>query len=1005
MKALTYIEIDVPVCQLTFGVAPCTATGDKKCFNSRATCKDLANIDEETVTMRFAIDNGFLPVEIEAIPSLMDVSFSPATIRPGETLGERASCNATFADHFYSDTATGFDKYFDERDYDPYKQGTFWAKFRARQPYIRGKRMRVIRGYVPATFSQEYPFGEPLPAGVLDRQDVRNYVIENFNGATPDGKFTISARDILKIADGDRAQAPRLSSGRILADVASTANTFTLTPSGAGDEEYPAFGYLNLGGKEIVRFARDPYSGLNANTELLMHFDGANNATVMTDSSGKTRNGTVVGNAKLTTASKRYGPSCLILDGAGDYVNFADNAAWTPAGDFTIDCWALFDDFTRQHTICSHSSNADANMYRLYVTAAGALCFDIISGGGALLNLASAAAEVAAGSFEHISVERFGNVWTLYVNGVPVDTTISSVVIPNFTSNFRIGASGTVANNQMKGQIDEFRFQSQAFWQGDFSEELPGSYAANGDVVSIDRGYFSTLAQDHKAQDRAQLCLEYTSDNVAEIVADLLVNYASCEPEFIPFEDWETEVGLYHNQVYSAMIAEPTAVKTLLDELIQQAQLAMWQDDASQQIQLRVLKPVSPLAPVISDEAYLKGSFQSVEQLDRRVSHVWTYFGQRNPLEKLDKTDNYRSSDLVINSESLTNYEAPAIKKIYSRWIPEGGRAVASKMGDVILSRLAQPPRKFMLKTWKTGSILPELGGHYFVSAPTLQDDTGAQIIAPVIITRLDPNDTEFGIEAEEAYGGSEPVDLINRVIPIEADTLNVNVLALHNSIYQPLTDEDVANGVNLTIRVNSGVRVGSTNILNAAIDFGDADDWPLGFQITLEIYGDVKGKGGRGGRGGTGTSASTAGENGGLAIRTRFPIKVRRKAGSRIAGGGGGGGGSGAALFGAEHIGGAGGGGAGHDPGDGGAWPFTGNPTLGAKPGGDEVGGDGGHRSGQGYPGPKGGNIGQAGPNGQGNIGGVPASNGGQPGAAIDGVSYCTMLETNGDLLGPTIN
>jgi len=39
------VEIKQPLCQNTFGVAPCTATGtaDQKCFNTRATCLDTPN--------------------------------------------------------------------------------------------------------------------------------------------------------------------------------------------------------------------------------------------------------------------------------------------------------------------------------------------------------------------------------------------------------------------------------------------------------------------------------------------------------------------------------------------------------------------------------------------------------------------------------------------------------------------------------------------------------------------------------------------------------------------------------------------------------------------------------------------------------------------------------------------------------------------------------------------------------------------------------------------------
>ncbi len=1001
MKALTYVEIDIPVCQLSFGTAPCTATGDKKCFNGRATCLDLPNIDEETVTLRFVKDCGYQPIEIEAIPSLLQLSLSPATIKPGESLGERASCNATFADHYYSDTATGIDKYFAERDYDPYKRGTFWGKFRARQPFIRGKRMRVIRGYLPASFSAEFPFGQPLPAGVLDRQDVRHYVIENFDGAKPDGTFAISARDILKLADGDRAQAPVASGGRLLNPIEAADTTCALAPAGVANEEYSTSGYVNLGGKEIAFFARDPYEGLNSDTKLLLHADGANNATSTTDASSIGHTPIFGGNAKLSTTNKKWGTASLLFDGSGDYVYFNDHAAFhLGTSNFTVDCWIRPAAIGSDQAIVTYGSNNTTDYWQLRVKADGTISFHLRVSNVETFTFASAAGLIVEEEFQHVALVRDGTEFTIYLNGAAVASATSSVSLPNRTY-LILGIGGDFSSRPFNGNIDEFRLQATAFWTDEFEDELPGPYAASPDTLILTRGQLNTTAQSHAAQDRVQLVLSYFGKNVADIVFDLLTGYANTDEEFIPYENWQTEVGLYHNQVYTTHIAEPTPVKTLLDELMKQAQLAIWQDDASQKIQLRVLRPVPSTSPLISDDSYLLGTFQSREQLDRRKSRVWTFFAQRSPLAKIDDTDNYRSSDLVFNAESEVNYETPSIEKIFSRWIPEGGRAVASKLGDIILSRLAKPPRKFNFSLWKDYEPVPQLGGMYFLSAPTLQDDTGEQTQVPVIITRLDPNDTTYEIEAEEANGGAVPVDLVNRLLPIESDTYNINVRTLHDSIYQPLTDEDVTNGVNLTIRINAGVVVGSVSNLLPSIDFGDDEDWPEDFEIMLEIYGLVAGKGGDA----CGNYNKAAGtiyppvnfppKPGGTALLTRFPIKVRVKPGGKM-GGGGGAGGPAAVSGGLTGVGSIPGAGAGRDPGA--------AAIVGGNPGTDLEGGSQVPVSGQLNSG-KGGDIGEPGQDGGNYAGSAQTTTGAVAGNAIDGVSFCTILEGDADILGPRVN
>jgi hypothetical protein len=77
----TFVEIDLPVCGLTYGQSPCTAAigstagsfgvnanSDRKCYNTRATCQDLANYDEEDRILRLAEATLNLDPNFPAIP-------------------------------------------------------------------------------------------------------------------------------------------------------------------------------------------------------------------------------------------------------------------------------------------------------------------------------------------------------------------------------------------------------------------------------------------------------------------------------------------------------------------------------------------------------------------------------------------------------------------------------------------------------------------------------------------------------------------------------------------------------------------------------------------------------------------------------------------------------------------------------------------------------------------------------------------------------------------------
>jgi len=83
-----------------------------------------------------------------------------------------------------------------------------------------------------------------------------------------------------------------------------------------------------------------------AKVKLLLHMEGANNATSSTDSSSSPKTLTFNGNAKLSTAQKPFGASSLYIDGgATSYVTIADTADLEMgSGDYTLSLWAYFID-------------------------------------------------------------------------------------------------------------------------------------------------------------------------------------------------------------------------------------------------------------------------------------------------------------------------------------------------------------------------------------------------------------------------------------------------------------------------------------------------------------------------------------------------------------------------------------------------------------------------------------------------------------------------------------
>lgn len=245
-QPVVILEIDLDYCTRTYGTAPCTAsvgvTGSAKCYNTRRTCQDAANYVAAVKTYRFS--SIILPPGAPlAIPSLVSHSNAPTVIDPAKSFGQRASVNVTLQDAPAGDF--GIDKYVRDRPYDSATTGTFWGKLVRRNPYYNGRPMRLRVGYLD-------------DAGAFDWANFQtySYVIESIEGPDSKGKVRIVGKDILKLADDDRALVPRVASGKLLAAISAGATSATITPDDAL-ADYPATGEFTVRiGDECMRVQR-----------------------------------------------------------------------------------------------------------------------------------------------------------------------------------------------------------------------------------------------------------------------------------------------------------------------------------------------------------------------------------------------------------------------------------------------------------------------------------------------------------------------------------------------------------------------------------------------------------------------------------------------------------------------------------------------------------------------------------------------------------------------------
>lgn len=202
-------------------------------------------------------------------------------------------------------------------------------------------------------------------------------------------------------------------------------------------------------------------------TKLLMHFDGADGATVMTCATGQIVS--TYGTAQLDTAQKKFGTASLLLDGTSDYVSVPDSNDWNInfATEFAFDCWLRFNDTTGVQTILDQYQDA-ANYWAFYKDAAHKLSFVAVSNSTTVASyIMSSAWTIGAGTWSAIRlIRRLADIY-IYINGTE-QTLTETVDIA--TNEIKFGGELKIGNG-INGWVDEVRVTQGASLYGNYTPQ------------------------------------------------------------------------------------------------------------------------------------------------------------------------------------------------------------------------------------------------------------------------------------------------------------------------------------------------------------------------------------------------------------------------------------------------------------------------------------------------------------------------------------------------------
>jgi hypothetical protein len=196
----------------------------------------------------------------------------------------------------------------------------------------------------------------------------------------------------------------------------------------------------------------DPQYG---SVSLLLHGNGTNGSTTITDNSPSPKTVTAVGNAQISTAQSKFGGSSIAFDGTGDYLSIGNDTALALGSTWTIEFFVYLNTFgagaSRNGFISTGTLNTTGHV-QIYSESGPTLIARC--GGTGSNDATSGSSPFSAATWTHLAFVCNNLATTIYVNGSANGTgTLASASTVPIT---RIG-NAVFADYDLDGYIDDLR--------------------------------------------------------------------------------------------------------------------------------------------------------------------------------------------------------------------------------------------------------------------------------------------------------------------------------------------------------------------------------------------------------------------------------------------------------------------------------------------------------------------------------------------------------------------
>jgi hypothetical protein len=200
----------------------------------------------------------------------------------------------------------------------------------------------------------------------------------------------------------------------------------------------------------------EPTDASYNSVSLLLHGDGVNNSTTITDNSSNPKTATVKGNTIVSTDTVKFGTGALEFDGNGDYLEYGNSTGFQfGTSALTIEGWMYFRTIT--------SGLLSGILTTGGGTEGGIACYiSASSGSSGTFRLygpsvsGTITTSVSANTWYHLAIVRSNNTWYMFINGNSAGT-MTDTASCNTSASMLFYVGGYPGGAFLNGFIDDLR--------------------------------------------------------------------------------------------------------------------------------------------------------------------------------------------------------------------------------------------------------------------------------------------------------------------------------------------------------------------------------------------------------------------------------------------------------------------------------------------------------------------------------------------------------------------